>query len=93
MTFKPSALGVIGISVSITLTPEPNAVRVLRLVQLSPEGPVKFGMPLLVGAFKAENERVLKALKSAAENEAISPPAKELGRSPEAASGSDLWAP
>jgi hypothetical protein len=69
MTSKLKALGVIGIHLSHRLTPEPNSVRVLRLVQLSPQGPVKFAMPLVIGAFKAENERVLKALKSAAESE------------------------
>jgi hypothetical protein len=70
MTMRPRVFGVIGIRLFHILTPGIGSVHVLRLLQLTPRGPVKFAMPLVVRAFQAENDRMMKMLKEFAENEA-----------------------
>ena len=70
MTVRPRIFGVIGIRLFHTLTHGSDSVHVLRVVQLSPQGPVKFVMPLVVRAFRAENDRMLKMLKEFAEKAA-----------------------
>jgi len=70
MTMKPRVLGVVGIRLSHTLTlTSNNSVHVLRALQLTPCGPVRFAAPLIVRAFRIENERMMKCLKAFAENE------------------------
>jgi uncharacterized protein YndB with AHSA1/START domain len=67
MTLRPEVLGVIGIRLFHTLTQGSDSVHVLRVVQLSPRGSVKLVMPLVVRAFRAENDRMLRMLKEFAE--------------------------
>ena len=67
MTLRPSFLGVIGIKLFHTLTPEGDHVHVLRRLELTPSGPIKLAMPLVVSAFRSENERMMQVLKSSAE--------------------------
>jgi uncharacterized protein YndB with AHSA1/START domain len=71
MTMRPRIFGVIGIRLFHTLTPGVDTVHVLRLLQLSPRGPVRFVMPLVVRGFRAENERMIKALKKFAEGDVL----------------------
>jgi uncharacterized protein YndB with AHSA1/START domain len=68
MTMKPQALGVIGIRLSHTLTPGVDSVHLLRALQIEPHGPVKFALPFVMLAFRAENARMIKTLKAFAEN-------------------------
>jgi uncharacterized protein YndB with AHSA1/START domain len=70
MTLKPAAVGVIGIEVFHTLSSGADSVRVVRRLRLSPRGPVRFLMPLVLRSFKTENERMMKRLKVFAESEA-----------------------
>jgi uncharacterized protein YndB with AHSA1/START domain len=70
MTSRRRVLGVIGVRLAYTLTPEGGGVRLLRVLELEPRGPVLFVMPLLVAAFRAENARMMRALKVFAEQEA-----------------------
>jgi uncharacterized protein YndB with AHSA1/START domain len=67
MTLKPRLLGSIGIKLSHTLTPAAGTVHVLRRLELAPHGPVTLLMPLILRAFRAENERMMRALKAFAE--------------------------
>jgi hypothetical protein len=67
MSLRPGMMGAIGIRVFHTLTQGRDCVQVLRVVQLSPRGLVKFVMPLVVRAFRAENDRMMKMLKECAE--------------------------
>jgi uncharacterized protein YndB with AHSA1/START domain len=67
MTLKPRLLGSIGIKLSHTLTPAAGAVHVLRRLELEPHGPVALLMPLILRAFRAENERMMRTLKAFAE--------------------------
>ena len=69
MTLRPKALGVIGIRLFHTLTPAANSVHILRKLELTPRGPVRLVMPLISGAFRTENERMMKILKEFAEKE------------------------
>jgi uncharacterized protein YndB with AHSA1/START domain len=69
MTLNPSWLGVIGIKLFHTLTPGVDSVHVVRALQLSPRGPIRFAMPLVVRSFKSENERMMKFLKESTERE------------------------
>jgi len=69
MTSRRRVLGVIGIRLAHTLTPEGQGVRLLRVLELEPRGPARIAMPLLILPFRAENARVLRALKSFAERE------------------------
>ena len=68
MTMKPQALGVVGIRLSHTLTPGVDSVHLLRALQIEPQGPVKFALPFVMLAFRAENARMIKTLKAFAEN-------------------------
>jgi uncharacterized protein YndB with AHSA1/START domain len=70
MTMRTSLFGVIGIRVFHTLTPGTNSVHLLRRIELSPRGLVKLAMPLVVNAFRAENQRMIGILKQFAEREA-----------------------
>jgi uncharacterized protein YndB with AHSA1/START domain len=67
MTLKPRLLGSIGIKLSHILTPAAGGVHVLRRLELEPHGPVTLLMPLILSAFRAENERMLRTLKACAE--------------------------
>lgn len=68
MTLKPALLGTIGIKLSHTLTPRgPASVHLARVLELSPRGPVGLLMPIIVPAFRAENQRMMKTLKAYAE--------------------------
>jgi uncharacterized protein YndB with AHSA1/START domain len=68
MTLRPRVLGVIGIRLFHTLTPAADSVHVLRRLELAPRGPVALVMPLVTNPFRAENERMMKALKAFAES-------------------------
>jgi uncharacterized protein YndB with AHSA1/START domain len=69
MASRRRALGVIGIRLVHRLTPEGRGVRLLRVLELEPRGPVRVLMPLLVAPFRAENTRMMHALKAFAETE------------------------
>ena len=64
---NPRAAGVIGIRLVHTLTPNGPSVHVLRALELSPRGPVRLAMPLVVRTFRVENERMMRTLKAYAE--------------------------
>jgi uncharacterized protein YndB with AHSA1/START domain len=66
---KAPFFGEIGIKLFHTLTPQGDGVRVLRQLQLAPKGLVTLFMPIIARAFRAENERMMTALKSFAEAE------------------------
>ncbi len=68
MTLRPRVLGVIGIRLFHTLTPMADSVHVLRKLELASRGPVMLLMPLVTNAFRVENERMMKALKTFAES-------------------------
>ena len=67
MHLKPRILGQIGIRLFHTLTPTTDGVHVLRRLELSPRGPMRAVMPLVVRAFRAENQRMLEILRNVAE--------------------------
>jgi len=67
MTLKPKWFGVIGIRLSHTLEPLGASVRLRRSLQLSPQGPVRLVMPMVVRMFRSENERMMRTLKAYAE--------------------------
>ena len=67
MTLKPRIMGVIGIRLSHTLTPSGPSVHLKRELQLSPRGPIRLAMPLVVPMFRAENDRMMHTLKAYAE--------------------------
>ena len=67
MHLKPRILGQIGIRLFHTLTPTTDGVHVLRRLELSPRGPTIAVMPLVVRAFRAENQRMLEILRNVAE--------------------------
>jgi uncharacterized protein YndB with AHSA1/START domain len=68
MALKPPLLGSIGIKLSHTLTPRgPASVHLSRVLELSPRGPVVLMMPIILPAFRSENQRMLKTLKAYAE--------------------------
>ncbi len=69
MTLRPRILGMIGIKLFHRLTPEGEHVHVFRRLELSPEGPIRLAMPLVVSSFRSENERMMKTLKTYAESE------------------------
>jgi hypothetical protein len=71
MTMRPSILGVIGIRLFHTISPQANSVHLVRRLVLSPQGPVKLATPLVVRAFTAENERMMQSLKTFAETKNI----------------------
>jgi hypothetical protein len=57
----------IGIRPFMNLTRGGGGVHVRRELQLDPQGPVKLVMPLVLRAFRAENERMMRILKDYAE--------------------------
>ena len=67
MTLRPRLLGSIGIRLSHTLTPAAGAVHLLRRLDIEPRGPVTLLMPLVLSAFRAENQRMMRTLKTFAE--------------------------
>jgi uncharacterized protein YndB with AHSA1/START domain len=67
MTLKPRLAGVIGIRLSHTLTPNGASTHLKRELELSPQGPIKLATPFVVKMFRAENERMMRALKAYAE--------------------------
>ncbi len=69
MTMKPGLLGVIDIRLFHTITAHPGGVHLVRRLELSPRGPIKLATPLLVRAFRTENERMMRALKMSAEHQ------------------------
>ena len=73
MRLRPAFLGVVGIKLFHTLTPRLDSVHLVRTIQVTPQGFVKLFMPVAMGAFKAENERMIATLKAVAEREAREP--------------------
>jgi hypothetical protein len=71
MTMRPSLLGVIGICLFHTISPQAESAHLVRRLVLSPRGPVKLAAPLVVRAFTAENERMMQALKTFAETKSL----------------------
>jgi uncharacterized protein YndB with AHSA1/START domain len=69
MTLRPRFLGVIGIKLFHRLTPGGDHVHVFRRLELLPKGTIKLAMPLVVSAFRSENERMMETLKAFAESE------------------------
>lgn len=67
MTLRPRLLGIIDITLSITLTPSPTSVRVRRIVTIGIPWPLKLVQPLVVRQFRRESGRTLLALKAFAE--------------------------
>ena len=67
MTMSPRLLGVIDITVSVTLTPTAASVVVRRVVTIGIPWPLKLVQPLVVRQFRAEGGRTLLALKRFAE--------------------------
>ena len=70
MTLKPAILGEVGIKLFHTLGQEPESVLLLRRLELTPRGPVTWLMPLVIRAFRAENERMMTLLAAFAEDAA-----------------------
>ena len=70
MQLKPAFLGEIGIKLFHVLAPRREGVHLLRRLELAPQGLVTPLMPLVARAFRAENERMMTALKAFAEAEA-----------------------
>jgi len=68
MTMSPRLLGVIDITISVTLTPTPRSVHLLRVVTIGIPWPLKLVQPLVVRQFRAEGGRTLLALKNFAES-------------------------
>jgi uncharacterized protein YndB with AHSA1/START domain len=67
MTLKPRWTGVIGIRLSHTLSQNGPTVHLLRALELTPQGPIRWTMPIVVRLFRAENERMMRTLKAYAE--------------------------
>jgi uncharacterized protein YndB with AHSA1/START domain len=70
MTMKPRLLGVIGIDVTYTLTPDGASVHVDRVVRLSLPVQLQLARPIVVRQIRAESTRTMAALKSFAETPA-----------------------
>ena len=69
MTMSPRLLGIIDITVSVTLNPRPASVHVRRVVTIGIPWPLKLVQPLVVRQFRTESGRTLVALKRFAESE------------------------
>jgi len=69
MTMSPRFLGVIDITVSLTLTPRPSSVHVRRVVTIGIPWPLKLVQPFVVRQFRVESGRTLLALKRFAESQ------------------------
>ena len=68
MTMRPRFLGVIDITVSISLTPSTESVHVRRVVTFRVPWPLKLVQPFVVRQFGMESGRTLAALKTFAES-------------------------
>jgi len=68
MTLRPGFLGIIDITVDVTLAPTPTAVRVRRVVTLVIPWPLRLVQPFVLRQFRAESGRTLLALKAFAES-------------------------
>ena len=68
MTMSPRLLGIIDITVSLTLTPGPTSVHVRRVVTIGIPWPLRIAEPLVVRQFRTESGRTLRALKHLAES-------------------------
>ncbi len=73
MTMRPRLMGVIGIELFHTVTPSGAGVDVVRRLEMSPRGPVRFLLPFVRRSFRVENDRMMKALKEYAERAARPP--------------------
>ena len=69
MTMSPRFLGVIDITVTLTLTPKPTSVHVQRIVTIGIPWPLKLVQPIVVRQFRVESGRTLLALKRFAESQ------------------------
>ena len=69
MTMSPRLLGVIDITVSLTLTPGPTSVHVQRLVTIGIPWRLRLVQPIVVSQFRRESGRTLLALKHFAESQ------------------------
>jgi uncharacterized protein YndB with AHSA1/START domain len=69
MTMSPRLLGIIDITVGVTLTPRPTSVHVRRVVTIGIPWPLKLVQPLVVRQFRSESGRTLVALKRFAESQ------------------------
>ena len=69
MTMSPRFLGIIDITVSLTLTPRPTSVHVLRIVTIGIPWPLRLAQPLVLRQFRGEGGRTLLALKRFAESQ------------------------
>jgi uncharacterized protein YndB with AHSA1/START domain len=69
MTMSPRFLGIIDITVSMTLTPTPLSVHVRRVVTIGIPWPLKVAQPLVLRQFRTESGRTLLALKHFAESD------------------------
>jgi uncharacterized protein YndB with AHSA1/START domain len=67
MTMSPRLLGVIDITVSVTLTPTAASVVVRRVVTIGIPWPLRVVQPFVVRQFRVEGGRTLLALKRFAE--------------------------
>jgi uncharacterized protein YndB with AHSA1/START domain len=67
MTMKPRLLGVMDISVTLTLSPTPGSVRVRRVVTIGVPWALKPIQPIVVRQFRVESARTMSALKAFAE--------------------------
>lgn len=69
MTMSPRLLGIIDITISLTLTPTPGSVLVRRVVTIGLPWQLRLVQPLVVRQFHAESGRTLLALKAFAESQ------------------------
>jgi uncharacterized protein YndB with AHSA1/START domain len=67
MTLQPRLLGVMDISVTITLSPTTDSVRVRRVVTIGVPWVLKLVQPIVVRRFRVESARTMDALKAFAE--------------------------
>ena len=67
MTVNPRFLGVIEITVSITLTPRATSVHVGRVVDIGTGFPLNLVQPFVVRQFRTESRRTMLALKDQVE--------------------------
>ena len=68
MTMSPRLLGIMDITVVITLTQKPLSVLVRRVVTVTIPWPLKLVQPIVVRQFRMESGRTLIALKHFAES-------------------------
>ena len=68
MTMSPRLLGIMDITVAITLTQKPLSVLVRRVVTVTIPWPLKLVQPIVVRQFRMESGRTLIALKHFAES-------------------------